>query len=87
MRKGKSKINSISKIMKIKLIKKNCIEKENRLLFRGENPHSNGLNFFSSIIIFLDKKKPKLIKIKDKNILSIKIEDNMRIKLISLSLK
>jgi hypothetical protein len=48
-RNGKIKINSISKIRKIRVSKKNCREKKNRLFILGSNPHSNGLSLAKSI--------------------------------------
>lgn len=52
---GKIKAISTSKIKKIIVIKKNCIENGIRELVNGSNPHSNGEVFSRSLIDFLDK--------------------------------
>ena len=54
---GNIKINSTSKIKKIKATKKNWIEKDWRLFSHGVNPHSKGLCFSFSFINFMDKKR------------------------------
>lgn len=81
---GINKVISISKIRKIRLIKKNWILKGIRDLEIGSNPHSNGeifSRFFISlidIIVFRIRRsrairKNILIKIIIKNIIYIKI--------------
>jgi hypothetical protein len=66
--KGNIKTNSTSNTRKIKLIKKNRMEKGSRALYLGVNPHSKGLIFSRLIYSFLLKLKPnlkiKVIKIK-----------------------
>lgn len=54
---GKINAISTSKIKKIMAIKKNCIEKGIREVFRGSNPHSKGDAFSRSLILFFDKKE------------------------------
>lgn len=58
---GINKEISISKIKKIKLIKKNWILKGIRVLLIGSKPHSNADNFSRLLNIFFEIKK--LIKI------------------------
>ena len=53
---GNIKISSISKIRKIRVSRKNCKEKLTRLLDFGENPHSNGLSFSLSSLVFIEKR-------------------------------
>lgn len=55
--KGINNVISISKIKKIKLIKKNWILNGMRLLFNGSNPHSKGEDFSRLLIFFFDKIK------------------------------
>lgn len=54
---------STSKIKKIIAIKKNWIEKGNRDELKGSNPHSKGVFFSRSKIVFLDKILAKIITI------------------------
>lgn len=56
------RINSMSKIKKIKVRRKNCKEKVVRLLVLDENPHSKGLSFSKSQVLFLDTKWITLYK-------------------------
>lgn len=60
---GKSSVNSTSKITKIKAIRKNCKENGSRARFLGSNPHSNGLLFSRSLILFFERKFNKITKI------------------------
>ena len=64
---GKINAISTSKIKKIMAIKKNCIEKGIREVFRGSNPHSKGEDFSRSLILFFDKKEANLITTKEIN--------------------
>lgn len=43
------------------MIKKKRIEKGNRDIFIGSNPHSNGDLFSRSVFVFFDKKDAKVI--------------------------
>lgn len=52
MPRGISKANSISKIRKIKVVKKNRTEKGVRAFLKGENPHSKGVIFSRSLFDF-----------------------------------
>ena len=56
--KGKIKINSTSKIKNTRHKRKNRIEKGNRALSLGVNPHSKGLSFSWSLRAFLDSLAP-----------------------------
>lgn len=65
---GINKVISISKIKKIKLIRKNWILKGKWFLEIGSNPHSNGdifswsINDFFEIKIFKNIRKVEIIK-------------------------
>jgi hypothetical protein len=50
----------MSKIKKINVIRKNCKEKIDRLFDLGENPHSKGLLFSVSVVIFKGTSSPTL---------------------------
>lgn len=69
---------STSKIKKIIAIKKNWIEKGNRDELKGSNPHSNGVFFSRSKIIFFDNRLARIITILEinliKNIIIISIK-------------
>lgn len=67
---------SISKIKKIKLIRKNWILKGIRVLFIGSNPHSKADNFSRLLNIFLEIKKLIEIIIRE---ISIKMIKNIKI--------
>lgn len=70
-RNGNIKISSISKIRKIRVTKKNCKEKNTRLLCLGLKPHSNGLIFSKSKEDFVEIVKITSIKAKlKKNLVS-----------------
>jgi len=56
--KGKIKTSSTSKIKKTKHKRKNRIEKGNRALSLGVNPHSKGLSFSWSLRAFLESLAP-----------------------------
>lgn len=58
---GKSNAISTSKIKKITAIKKNWREKGIRDDLIGSNPHSKGLLFSRSILVFLEIKFTKII--------------------------
>ena len=60
--KGNIKTSSTSKTRKIRLIKKNRIEKGNRALYLGVKPHSNGLIFSRLIYSFFLSLTPSLKK-------------------------
>lgn len=63
--KGKRIVNSTSKIKKIIVIKKKCKENGRREEVLGSNPHSKGLDFSRSIVVFLEIKfKIKTIIVK-----------------------
>jgi hypothetical protein len=53
-RDGNRMVSSTSKIKKIKETKKNCKENDCRLFSHGENPHSKGLSFSSSLADFIE---------------------------------
>lgn len=57
--KGKSNNSSTSKIKNITATKKNRIEKGRRAVYFGVNPHSKGLNFSRSNLVFILVNKPK----------------------------
>lgn len=67
----------MSKIRKIKAIKKNWLENLERLFSRGINPHSKGLNLTSSEGLFLETKIKNRITIKDRINVNIKIKYNI----------
>ena len=76
---GNIRINSTSKIKKIKVTRKNWIEKVIRLFALGLNPHSNGLIFSRSNLLFLESKKIALIKTTAKQKLNSTIWANINI--------
>mgnify|MGYP000162118162 CR=1 FL=1 len=79
--KGSNKAISISKIKKIKVVKKNRIEKGLRAFLKGENPHSKGVIFSRSLLDFSDIIIANVITIIDinKDILIDKIRINISI--------
>lgn len=71
---GKTKDTSISKIKKIKVIIKNRNEKGARDFFIGEKPHSNGVIFSRSLLVF------SLVTSVNNNITALKIKATIIIK-------
>lgn len=74
---GKIRAISTSKIKKIIVIKKNRKEKGRREDDLGSNPHSKGVDFSRSIIVFLDRMDEAIIIIIEimiiiKNIIKIR---------------
>lgn len=69
--KGISKVISISKIKKIRLIIKNWILKGIRFIDKGSNPHSNGDNFSRSWNVFFERMKFNKISKSEINIFNI----------------
>lgn len=74
---GNNKATSISKIRKIKVVKKNRIEKGLRAFLKGEKPHSKGVIFSRSLLDFSDNKIVRRMMIIDINKAIIK--DTIRI--------
>lgn len=65
--KGNNKAISMSKIKKIKVVKKNRIEKGLRAFLKGEKPHSKGVIFSRSLLDFSDNIIASVITIIDIN--------------------
>jgi hypothetical protein len=63
---GKIRINSTSKIRKIKATQKKRIEKGRRAENLGVNPHSKGLVFSKSVMYLNLQTLPKIRRIADK---------------------
>jgi hypothetical protein len=63
---GKIRINSTSKIRKIKAMQKNRIEKGRRAENLGVNPHSKGLVFSKSVLYLNLQTFPKTRRTEDK---------------------
>jgi len=76
---GNINTNSMSKIRKIRVIKKNCKEKLERLLALGLNPHSKGLIFSMSMLILADTTlaNPNKITLTIKQTLIVKANINI----------
>lgn len=62
--KGTIRIISTSKIIKIIAIRKNCIENGIRAKLKKLNPHSNGIIFSRSLLLFLETRIEIVIRIK-----------------------
>jgi len=76
---GNIKISSTSKTKKIIATKKKRSVKGMRALNLGENPHSKGLIFSRSKIIFFLTRAPTLVKIIAKIIITILKENKIKI--------
>ena len=82
---GNKRINSTSKIRKIRAVRKNCIENVIRLANSGIKPHSKGLNFSSDTCDFIpsalantkiSKAKESIVKMESASINIYKIKLN-----------
>lgn len=80
---GNKRMISTSKIRKIRATKKNRMEKGSRAENLGVNPHSNGLNFSRSSLIFFLRSIPsasskkeikKIIKKTKKKIMAKRVD-------------
>lgn len=70
---GISKVISTSKIKKVTVIMKKCIENGTRALFLGSNPHSKGDDFFRSEKVFLEIIVLTVTTVKPINVIIISI--------------